>query len=95
MLHRIENLNNRLLEQLDEQHLAAILQQLDDLHTAASEGQLEQANRMSKREMAGYLREIIYTAQETLDEIERNHQPSPVVLRIVEQPNDVGMRTYQ
>lgn len=89
MLHKIENINNRLLDELDEQTLAAILEQLDELHTAASEG------RLSKRETAGYLREIIYTAQETLAEIERNHQPSPVVLRIVEQPNDTGMRTYQ
>ncbi|MFW5771802.1 MAG: hypothetical protein ACOCZH_00660 [Phototrophicaceae bacterium] len=89
MLHQIETINNRLLEELDEQTLAAIVEQLDALHTAASEG------RLSKRETAGYLREIIYTAQETLAEIERNHQPPSVVLRIVEQPKDAEMRIYQ
>ena len=52
-----------------------------------SEGNLSTAGTMSDREMVKWLHEIIYTAQETIGEIETSQQlHQDPVLRIVEKP---------
>ncbi|HEX2622447.1 MAG TPA: hypothetical protein VHL11_19945, partial [Phototrophicaceae bacterium] len=47
-----------------------LLDNLDELHTAASENRLHTFTTMSERELLGMLKDIIYTAQEAIEEIE-------------------------
>ncbi len=63
---------------------------LDQLHSAAAEGSTSRVTGMSDTDTLGYLHDIIYTAQEAIQEIQaakaqrqqrRRQQP---VLRIVE-----------
>lgn len=75
-------------------HLEDVLDYIDQLHSAASEGETDTLNQTSEAEMMNYLREIIYTAQETLAEIEatrahrtRRQQP---VLRILPKIEKAG-----
>lgn len=75
-------------------HLEDVLDYIDQLHSAASEGESQSLNTMSEAEVMNYLREIIYTAQETLAEIEtscahrkRKQQP---VLRIMPKIEKAG-----
>lgn len=49
--------------------LDRLMEALDDLHTAAAEGNLTALTGLNKFELIGWLREVIYTASETLDEI--------------------------
>ncbi len=66
-----------------DMQLAAIFDTLDDLHSAASEGALHAVTGLSNRELIGWLHELMYTAQETISEIEqRKGSPNPV-LRLV------------
>jgi hypothetical protein len=53
-----------------ETHLNSLLDALDELHEAASEGDVNAVTTMSKADLMGLLRDIIYTAQETMVEIE-------------------------
>ena len=55
---------------LSDARMAAMFEVFDDLHTAASEGQLEAITSLNKRELVGWLRELVFTAQETISEIE-------------------------
>lgn len=52
--------------------MAALFEAFDDLHTAVSEGDLETITTLNKRELVGWLRELVYTAEETITEIEKN-----------------------
>jgi hypothetical protein len=61
--------------------MADLFEVFDDLHTAASEGELEAITSLNKRELVGWLRELMYTAQETITEIEK-HSTYPA-LRLV------------
>jgi hypothetical protein len=49
--------------------LAGLFQSLDELHTAASEGHLQMVTPMTHAELVGWLQELIYTAEETITEI--------------------------
>ena len=69
----------------NDEHLNDLLETLDNLHSAASEGQLELMTAMSKHELIAMLREFVYTAQETIREIDDKREIRPV-LRIVEKP---------
>lgn len=64
-----------------DNHLAELYDVLDQLHTAASEGSLPLVTTFTRQEMVSWLRDVIYTAQETITEL--NEQGSPM-LRIVE-----------
>lgn len=64
-------LNLQLL--YNDGRLGNLLDTLDELHTAASEGRLRQITTVSDADLVGWLYELIYTAQETMAEIE-NHQ---------------------
>ncbi|MGQ9887600.1 MAG: hypothetical protein ACUVSX_03830 [Aggregatilineales bacterium] len=57
--------------------LVAAFDLLDELHTAASEDRLSSFTPMSASEIVGWLREFVYTAQETLLEIEKRSAPPP------------------
>jgi hypothetical protein len=53
-----------------EARLDALLQVLDELHTAASEDRLSTVTAVSKVELVGWLHELVYTANETIAEVE-------------------------
>ena len=55
---------------ITEARLVALFQTLDELHTAASEDRLNTLTTVSKVELVGWLYELVYTAQETIGEIE-------------------------
>lgn len=64
--------------------LADLFQALDQLHSAASEGQLHTLTPLPEQELLGWLRDLIYTAQETINEID-NARPRPEapLLRVI------------
>jgi hypothetical protein len=49
----------------------SMLRALDKLHDAASDGRLEDATPLNKAEVTAWLRELAYTAQETVRELEK------------------------
>jgi hypothetical protein len=57
----IFQLNDRLME---------LFEMLDQLHTAAADETLPLVTATSQRELIAWLREVIYTAQETVREID-------------------------
>jgi hypothetical protein len=71
-----------------DDHLADLLEALDDLHTAASEGRLASTTAMSKRELLALLRDVVYIAEETMQEIQTQSAHREPVLFIVEKPSD-------
>ena len=54
----------------NDARLATLLDALDTLHTAASEDALDGVTTLSKAELMGWLCEIVYTAQETMTELQ-------------------------
>jgi hypothetical protein len=72
--------------------LEEALELLDQLHTAASEGNSTHFTGMSDAEALGYLHDILYTAQEAINEIQTAKTQQQPVLRIVEkvQNNKAG-----
>lgn len=72
--------------------LEEVLNLLDEVHSAASDDMTERMTGMSKTEAIGYLHDIIYTAQETLAEVQAakaTEQKQPV-LRLVEKIHKAG-----
>jgi len=65
---------------------AEMFEMLDELHTAASEGELHTMTSLNRRELVGWLRDLVYTAQETIAEIEQAgaHPMPESFLRLVE-----------
>ena len=60
---------------------------LDTLHSAASDGALPSVTSMSTAELVDWLRELIYTAQETIAEVEHNADKRPeTYLRVLDKP---------
>jgi hypothetical protein len=69
----------------NENHLADLFDALDELHSAVTEGQLPKVTSLNKRELLAWLRDIIYTAQETIEEIDQQRELwREPMLRIVE-----------
>jgi hypothetical protein len=66
----------------NDMRLAGLFQSLDELHNAASEGSLQSVTPLSNAELMGWLQELIYTAEETLQEI-RQQETKPSHLRLV------------
>jgi hypothetical protein len=73
----IQQLNFQLL--YNDARLASVGTMLDELHTAASDGDLSNLSPLSPVEMVAWLRELIYTAEETIMEIEE-HATEPAGL---------------
>lgn len=68
----------------NDARLAGLSQYLDELHSAASDGQLQTITPLSNEELVGWLQEMIYTARETIAEIEqRKAQVATPHLRLV------------
>jgi len=76
--------NERLTKTYSEQQLAELLEILDHLHSAASEGRTDALTAMNKRELIAFLREVIYTAEETIAEIDKTVCYRQTSLRLVE-----------
>ena len=68
---------------LSDARMAAMIEVFDNLHTAASEGQLEAMTTLNNRELVGWLRELMFTAQETISEIECSRIYGEPVIRLV------------
>lgn len=54
--------------------LEDVMDYIDELHSAASEGNSQSFTGLSEVEVMNYLRELIYTAQEAIGEIERTRE---------------------
>jgi hypothetical protein len=50
-------------------------QVVDTLHDAATEGELEHVTTLRRAELVNWLRELIFTAQETIAELEDDAAP--------------------
>lgn len=64
--------------------LGNVYDTLDQLHNAASSGEQQAFSGLNNAEMLKMLQEIIYMAQETIDEIENQRTWQQPVLRIIE-----------
>lgn len=63
--------------QLTEAHFEALLEIVDRMHDAAAVDGMASVSTMDKREMIGWLDDIIYTAAETIRELEDSlHSPT-------------------
>lgn len=63
--------------------LGSLLDSLDEIHSAASDGRLSEITTISDAELVGWLYEVIYTAQETMAEIEAHHQQCEPELTLI------------
>ena len=57
--------------------LNALFEALDELHSAASAGTIHKLTTLDNHELKGWLREFVYTAQETIAEIESHSGDGP------------------
>jgi len=55
----------------NDARMANLLDVLDELHTAASDGRLAEITTLNRQDMMGYLLEVVYTATETMAEMQR------------------------
>lgn len=67
----------------NDARLSDLLQALDELHSAASDGNVRAVTPLSNAELVSYLYEIIYTARETMSEIESKNAEPVVGLSLV------------
>ncbi|GEM_PF-1000927 len=66
-----QKLDIRLLQMLyTDARMESLFVALDTLHDAASNGQLDEVTALGKDELIGWLRDIAYTAHETIRELE-------------------------
>ncbi len=66
--------NNNLELLYNGDRLGDLMELLDDLHTAASENTLPRFTSLGEQDVLGMLKDLMYTAQETINEIEANRQ---------------------
>jgi hypothetical protein len=62
-----------------------MLDLLDELHSAASDNELTEATDMNRKDLVSMLREMVYLAEETINEIEKTKMQKMPVLHLVEQ----------
>jgi hypothetical protein len=62
---------------LTETHLESILATLDRLHNASADDALETVSAVSAEQLIGWLEDIIYTAQETIQELNQAGAEQP------------------
>jgi len=63
--------------------LSDVLEALDELHSAASDGNVRAVSPLSNAELISWLYEVVYTAQETMNEIESKNADEAVELTLV------------
>jgi gluconate kinase len=68
----MHTLRKLLVEKYTEAHFEVLLQIMDQLHDAATVNNLAAITPLTTREMIGWLDDIIYTAEETIRELEAN-----------------------
>lgn len=84
--HKLTVLYNEPVNKSTDVELEDVFQMLDELHTAASEGALHSVTTLNKRDLLAWLQDVIYTAQETIAEINHHEHLQQPVLRVVERP---------
>jgi len=67
-------LNKTLQLLYSDARLFDLIDVLDQLHTAASEDYLHKLTTLEKSELLEVLHELVYTAQETISELEASEQ---------------------
>ncbi len=67
----------------NDARMGNLMDTLDELHSAASEGRLQQVTTLTNAEMIGWLYELVYTATETMAEIQRSEVRGDTMLHIV------------
>ena len=82
------NLNNTPQTQIQllprANRLDVAYEAIDELHTAISEGNTERFEEFQSRaELLNWLRDVIYTAQETITELESDQDQPCTMLRVV------------
>lgn len=82
-LHLIRTGASLSAARLNRQRLSSLLDALDELHSAVSEGELRAATTLTESELRSWLSEIIYTAQETLREMDNGHGGQTPKLHVV------------
>ena len=60
----------RYEEPVTDDRLEGLLETLDEIHEAAAAGDLLKRSHLSKADLMGWLRDIVYTAEQTMAEIE-------------------------
>jgi hypothetical protein len=79
-MNNMQFVEKMLTELCTDAHFEVLLQIVDRLHDAAAAGRLETVTPMDAREVMGWLDDIIYTAEETMRELqatlEANEEPS-------------------
>ncbi|MCU0512373.1 MAG: hypothetical protein MUE40_07360 [Anaerolineae bacterium] len=82
-----QNRPETMLTTCGAEHLENVLDLLDELHTAASEGTVTSLTGMNQHELLSLLREVVYLAQETMEEIQQNRAQKMPVLRLIDKVN--------
>lgn len=70
-------LRQLMTEKFGEEHFEVMLQLIDTLHDAAITGELGQVSNLDKRTIIGWLDDIIFTAEETIRELQESPAPAP------------------
>ncbi len=70
----------------------SIFNAVDRLHDAAASGKLAEVTNLSQDEVVGWLRDIIYTANETIRELEDPSSPSNDWEGLVEMVGEWSLR---
>lgn len=66
-----QNLDIRVFQMLfTDARFASLFNTVDRLHDVVSEGKLDQVTNLTKEEVIGWLRDIAYTVEETINELE-------------------------
>jgi hypothetical protein len=80
MIRPTANVSTEILYNGDQ--IGDLYDVLDTLHSAASEGKIQTLTTMNEQELVGLLRDIIFTAKETIGEIENRRKkahPQPIL----------------
>ncbi len=70
----------------------SIFNALDRLHDAASTGKLDEISNLSADEVMGWLRDIVYTANETMRELEESQGTTCDWASLVETSEDWSLQ---
>ena len=79
----------------EDSYLADLLERMDRLHTAVVEGRLHTLTTIAHQDVVGWLEDIVYTAEETIREIQPPDEQTEVARRFMEtrQVSSAGNRT--
>lgn len=87
----IQKHESKITQLVDVMALAELAEQLDQLHSAVSEGQFQRLTFKARCEALDWLQEIIYTAQETIHELDKPGSRTPA-RKIIELPATLDRR---